>query len=84
MRKVDAMDLKLQEHSLAIQTLKNFNDIKVDRIEKDITDLRSEIKALTQTISDKIHRDSNIINQQKVLIERMSRILDDKEKLHIG
>lgn len=80
MRKVEAIDKKQQTHSLDIQTLKDFNDIKINRIEKDIMELKSEIKNLTNLILEKIHSDDNFVSQQRALIERMGRILDNRNE----
>lgn len=66
-------------HNLDIQKLKDFNEHKVERIERDIEELRKDFLEFKKVIEDKIHRDSNIINQQKALIERLSRYLDEKE-----
>ncbi len=66
-------------HNLDIQKLKDFNEHKVERIERDIEELRKDFHDFKKVIEDKIHRDSNIINQQKTLIERLSRYLDEKE-----
>ena len=78
-RRVEALEKSRGEHALAIQSLKDFNNLKVDRIEKDIDELKRDLQAFKEMIIDKIHRDSNIINQQKSLIERLSRYLDEKE-----
>lgn len=81
MKRVEALEQKMNKQSLEINTLKNFNSMVVDRIEKDINALKDAVNELKKTISDKIHRDSDIINQQKNVIERVSRILDNNELL---
>lgn len=81
MKRVENVESKQADQAIEINTLKNFNTMVVDRIEKDIEKLNQGFEDLKKIISDKIRKDSEIIAKQKDLIERMNKLLD--ERTHI-
>lgn len=83
MKRVEQLEANQSKQDIRINTLENFNSMVVERIEKDIDELRKSIDELKKVINDKIHRDANIINQQKSVIERVNRMLDEKDKVII-
>jgi hypothetical protein len=77
--RVVKVEKKVEEHSTDIQKLYDFNELKVQRIESDIIDLKNDFKEFKKEISAKIHRDSNIINQAIHTIERVQKVLEMHE-----
>ena len=83
MNRVENLEQKQATQELRINTLENFNTMVVDRIEKDIDEIRKSIDEIKKIINEKMHRDANIITAQQAVIERVSKMLDDRDKVNL-